>query len=123
MWSTASAPSFPRANAAQAHWFNPAAFSVPPLIDPVTKQPRFGDAGRNIIFGPGINRVDGSMSKSFPLRKESKRLVFRLDMFNVMNHPNWGNPATNISSTNNVGVISSTNGSMRQSQFSLEFQY
>ena len=105
------------------HWFNPAAFSVPPLTDPVTGMPRFGNAGRNIIVGPGLNRLDGSMSKSFPLRRDSKRLVFRADVFNVANHPNWGNPNTNISSTNTVGVISSTNGSMRQAQFSLEFQY
>jgi Carboxypeptidase regulatory-like domain len=105
------------------HWFNPAAFSVPPLVDPASGQPRFGNAGRNIILGPGLNRLDGSMSKIFPLRRETKRIVFRVDVFNVMNHPNWGNPNTNISSTNTVGVISSTNGSMRQAQFSLEFQF
>jgi hypothetical protein len=106
-----------------SHWFNAAAFSVPPLLDPVTGQPRFGNAGRNIILGPGLNRLDGSLAKSFRLRQESKRLLFRMDLFNVMNHPNWSNPSTNISSTNTVGVISGTNGSMRQAQFSLEFQY
>jgi hypothetical protein len=115
--------SLPSDQRSASHWFNPAAFSVPALTDPVTGQPRFGNAGRNIILGPGINRIDGSMSKSFPVRRESRRIVFRLDLFNVMNHPNWGNPNTNISSVNTVGVISSTNGSMRQAQFSLEFQY
>jgi hypothetical protein len=106
-----------------AHWFNPAAFAPPPGIDPATGQPRFGNAGRNIIIGPGLNMLNGSLSKAFPIRRESRQVVLRLDMFNVMNHPNWNNPATNISSVNTVGVISSTNGSMRQAQFAVEFHY
>jgi hypothetical protein len=107
----------------QYHWFNPAAFAVPPTVDPVTGVPRFGNAGRNIIVGPGINKLDGNLSKSFPVGRESRRINFRLDMFNVMNHPNWGNPNTNISNVNTVAVISGTNGSMRQAQFALEFQF
>jgi carboxypeptidase family protein len=104
-------------------WFNAAAFATPPTLDPTTGQPRFGNSGRNIILGPGLNRLDASLSKSFPVARESKRIFFRMDIFNVLNHPNWGNPNTNISSVNTVGVISSTNGSMRQAQFSLEFQF
>jgi hypothetical protein len=113
----------PASERTPAHWFNPAAFTPPPTLDQATGQPRFGNAGRNIILGPGLNRMDASLSKSFPLGRESKRILFRMDIFNVMNHPNWGNPNTNISSVNTVGVISSTNGSMRQAQFSLEFQF
>jgi hypothetical protein len=113
----------PASERTPAHWFKPAAFTPPPTLDPTTGQPRFGNAGRNIILGPGLNRMDASLSKSFPLGRESKRILFRMDIFNVMNHPNWGNPNTNISSVNTVGVISNTNGSMRQAQFSLEIQF
>lgn len=42
---------------------------------------------------------------------------------NVSNHPNWGNPSTNISSVNTVGVIGGINGTMRQAQFALEYQF
>ncbi len=116
-------PNLPAGERSQSHWFNPAAFSVPPTIDAATGRPRYGNAGRNIIVGPGLNRMDGSLNKSFKVRRESQRLVFRLDMFNLANHPNWGNPSTNISSVNTVAVIGGVNGSMRQAQFSLEFQF
>jgi hypothetical protein len=113
----------PRSQRGQGKWFNPAAFAIPPTLDPETGMRRYGNAGRNIIVGPGLNRLDGSLNKSFKIGTESKRVAFRLDMFNIANHPNWGNPATNISSVNTVGTIGSVNGSMRQAQFALDFQF
>jgi hypothetical protein len=44
-------------------------------------------------------------------------------VFNLLNHPNWANPDTNISSVNTVATISDINGSMRQAQFALEFRF
>lgn len=47
----------------------------------------FGDAGRNIIRGPGLENWDFSVLKTFPVR-EQMRFEFRAEFFNVFNHPN-----------------------------------
>jgi len=116
-------PNLPSGERSPALWFNPAAFAVPPTTDPVTGLPRFGNAGRNIVLGPGAMNCDGSMAKIFPVRGESRRIVLRMDMFNLLNHPNWGNPDMNISDVNTVGTISGIVGSMRQTQFAVEYQF
>jgi outer membrane receptor protein involved in Fe transport len=73
-----------------ANWFNPAAFTNP-------APGSFGDAGRNILTGPGFTDVDFSLAKEFALY-ESVKLEVRADMFNVFNHINWANP------NNDVGI-------------------
>jgi hypothetical protein len=47
----------------------------------------FGDAGRNIVKGPGLQNWDFSIFKMFPLR-EQMRLEFRTEFFNIWNHVN-----------------------------------
>jgi Carboxypeptidase regulatory-like domain/TonB dependent receptor len=47
----------------------------------------FGDAGRNIVRGPGLQDWDLTISKLFPVR-EQMRLEFRADFFNIWNHVN-----------------------------------
>ena len=116
-------PNLPRDQRSASHWFNPKAFAVPPAADPVTGLPRFGNAGRNIVGGPGQNIFDGSLGKTFPIRSERRRIVFRMDMFNLLNHPNWTNPDMNISNVNTVATINNIKGTMRQAQFSVEFQF
>ena len=51
----------------------------------------FGNAGRNIVLGPGYQEWDFSLFKAFPIR-EQMRLEFRAEFFNAFNHPNllWG---------------------------------
>ncbi|MGA2981379.1 MAG: TonB-dependent receptor [Terriglobales bacterium] len=48
----------------------------------------FGNAGRNIIEGPGYKTWDTSLVKQFPIN-EQKRLEFRAEFFNVLNHVNY----------------------------------
>ena len=60
----------PRGERTAQRWFNPAAFAEVPALDPVTGLPRFGNAGRNILVGPGLNNLDASLAKSFPVWKE-----------------------------------------------------
>ena len=48
----------------------------------------FGNAGRNIIEGPGYTEWDTSLVKQFPI-KEQKHLEFRAEFFNVLNHVNY----------------------------------
>jgi len=77
--------------------FNPAAFTPPPL-DPTTGQPtRQGDFGRNGLRGFGAWQWDFAVHRDFPLREQLK-LQFRAEMFNVLNHPNFGPPIGGIGS-------------------------
>jgi hypothetical protein len=82
---------------------------------------RYGNAGRNIILGPGIIEIDASLSKAFKLR-ETWQLEFRVEGFNVGNHPLWGAPGTTIG-TATYGVISSTIIDSRQLQGALKFSF
>ena len=61
-------------------WFNTAAFAQPA---PNT----FGNSGRGLVRGPGINVTDLGVFKNFRLGSNI-RLQYRLEMFNVFNHPN-----------------------------------
>jgi len=47
----------------------------------------FGDAGRNIVLGPGLQNWDLSFFKMFPV-SESKHFEFRAEFFNIWNHVN-----------------------------------
>lgn len=77
--------------------FNPAAFTPPPL-DPTTGEPtRQGDFGRNGLRGFGAWQWDFAVHRDFPLREQLK-LQFRAEMFNVLNHPNFGPPIGGIGS-------------------------
>lgn len=70
---------------------NPLAFTDPP-IDPSTGLPlRQGDLGRNRLRGFGYKQWDFAVHREFPIH-ESLRLQFRAEMFNVLNHPNFGPP-------------------------------
>lgn len=61
-------------------WFNTAAFAQP---SPNT----FGSSGRGVVRGPGINVTDLGLFKNFRVGS-NVRLQYRLEMFNVFNHPN-----------------------------------
>ncbi len=66
------------------HWFNTAAFAFPP---PGT----FGNAGRNILDGPGFQNVNASLLKNTRIT-ERVNLQFRAEAFNLFNHPNFNLP-------------------------------
>jgi hypothetical protein len=51
-------------------------------------QGTFGNAGRNIILGPGYKTWDTSLVKQFPI-KDQMHLEFRAEFFNVLNHVNY----------------------------------
>ena len=71
---------------------NPAAFVDPPL-DPSTGLPfRQGTLGRNALRAFGAVQWDFAVHRDFALF-EALKLQFRAEMFNIMNHPNFGPPA------------------------------
>lgn len=53
-----------------------------------------GKAGRNTIIGPGVTNLDFSVFKNNRVKRisENFNVQFRLEMFNIMNHPNFGVP-------------------------------
>jgi hypothetical protein len=82
-----------------SQWFNTAAFVGQPLYT-------VGTVGRNTMFGPPMKDLDFSTFKNFQL-KEHTELQFRAELFNILNHPNFGMPASSWGASN-FGVISST---------------
>jgi hypothetical protein len=86
-----------------------------------------GNMSRNMIFGPGFADVDVSGEKD---TKITEHLTFKLraDAFDLFNHPNFGQPTGNTTSTS-FGQITSTRfatsdgGSSRQLQLSGKFVF
>jgi hypothetical protein len=68
--------------------FNTCAFADDVTMPGIIPAGTFGDAGRNIIVGPGYTTWDTSFVKQFPIH-EQKRLEFRAEFFNVLNHVNY----------------------------------
>ncbi len=90
-------------------WFNPCAFHNPPAVtlggtdstqnlinaEQAGLVPS-GPRGRQSIVGPGFNRVDVSLFKSFAIPFHESSLQLRADGFNVLNHPSFGNPGSGL---------------------------
>jgi hypothetical protein len=72
---------------------------------PVGTQAVSGTLGRNAIRAFPLSELDFSLHREFPLR-ESIRLRFQAEMFNVFNHPNFG-PMGNNMTTGTFGVSTS----------------
>jgi len=75
---------------------NPAPPSLGGPVDPASLQcfNLRGNAGRNIIVGPGIKSLDFSVFKNNRIKRisENFNVQFRVEMFNIMNHPNFALP-------------------------------
>jgi hypothetical protein len=83
-------------------WFDASAFARPPAG-------RFGNSGVNTLQGPGLHEHNLTISKRIAIT-ERLSFTFMAAMQNVANHPNFNNPAANISTPGSVGVISSIEG-------------
>lgn len=77
---------------------NSAAF-VPPPADPNGNPLRQGDLGRNALRGFGLTQLDFAVHRDFPIH-ESLKLQFRAEMFNILNHPNFAPPITDLAQGN-----------------------
>jgi hypothetical protein len=105
----------PRGQRNTQEFFNTAAFTAPA---PYT----FGDAGRNIVNGPGNNVFDMALHRRFAIRDRGS-VEFRAESFNVFNHPNWGVPGTyaDFSAPLFGGILGA--GNPRQMQFALRYDF
>ena len=99
-------------------WFDPSVFVA---IN------RFGNLGRNVVIGPGFNNTDLSVIKNVR-PADHVALQFRVDVFDLFNHPNFGPPG-NIVGSPTFGKITRTRlptgeaGSSRQIQFGARMSF
>jgi carboxypeptidase family protein len=99
-------------------WFDPSVFVA---------ASHFGDLERNVVIGPGFDNVDVSLIRN---ARPGRRLglQFRVDAFDVFNHPNFGPPG-NIVGSPTFGKITRTRlptgeaGSSRQIQLAMRVSF
>jgi hypothetical protein len=103
-------------NPTVSRWFDTSAFVFP-------AQYVQGNAGRNILTGPGTVSTDLSLQRLFPLPlRESLRLEFRAEAFNIFNTPQLGQPGVTLGNAS-FGAIGSTSRPSRQIQLGLKLLF
>src|SRR5499426_1477142 len=83
-------------------WFNLTAFTQPAVGTQ-------GNAARNILDGPSFKNFDFSVTKNNRIA-EGFNVQFRAELFNILNHPNFGLPNGNISQTAKGTITSVADG-------------
>jgi hypothetical protein len=83
---------------------NPNAFADPPGNPLTQTAARNGNLGRNALRGFGLTQWDFAVHRDFSMAKlrESMKLQFRAEMFNVLNHPNFGAPNADFAASNSL---------------------
>ena len=123
-------------------WTNNCDPAPPSLGGPIAGQPGLsslacfnlrGNAGRNLLIGPGTSNLDFSLFKNNSIKRisENFNVQFRAEFFNVLNHPNFGVPPIALNHTDifdatgaplgTAGVLTSTTTPGREIQFALKF--
>src|SRR5204863_2332828 len=94
-------------------WFNMAAFAQnTPGV--------WGNVPKGYLRGPGFWDVDLALSRNIIVA--AQKVEARVEIFNLFNHANWGNPIVTLGATN-AGAITTTNGDMRIMQFALKYTF
>jgi hypothetical protein len=101
-------------------YFDPSAFCLQPAGN-------YGSLGRNTLIGPGLVMVNPALAKQFSFA-ERYRMQFRLEAFNLLNHPNFAIPSSrtvfnNSGPVGSAGLITSTTTSSRQIQVGLKLTF
>ena len=112
-------PNLPRGQRTLAEYFDTSAFCVPNSTTCVPDGP-LGDAGRNLVRGPGFVNDDFSVFKNFPF-KERFNVQTRFEFFNLTNTPHFSNPNGDLSAHSNFGEITGTFANPRIIQFAAKF--
>jgi len=112
--------------------FKPEAFAAPVPCSATNQSIAcFGNAGTNIMYGPGYNNWDVTLAKQIPLGLGEKyQLRFRAEAYNVFNHTQFSsydttarfNPSTLALAAPNFGAYSATRPP-RTMSFSLRFEF
>jgi hypothetical protein len=124
---------------------SPAPPSLAGPVDPASLQcfNLRGNSGRNILVGPGVTSLDFSVFKNNHIRRisENFNVQFRVEMFNILNHPNFAPPGPGDGNTDifdatgkslapspsnpggTAGVLLRTTVPERQIQFAIKFVF
>ena len=94
-----------------SNYFNPAAFALPALGT-------LGNTGKGFLAGPGTWQFDAALSRTFRFR-ETQKMEFRAEAFNVTNSFHMNEPETNLNS-NTFGQVTSAKDP-RIMQFALKY--
>jgi hypothetical protein len=94
-------------------------FNTSCYVDPPPEV--LGDSYRTPLYGPDFVDFDTSLFKTFTL-PESEQLVFRAEIFNVFNHPQFALPGTYTDSPN-FGQITEIVNNPRLIQLALKFLF
>ena len=113
-----------------AHYYNPAAFTDPPVATTIGNSNLAPLGGSNTqVNGPGYRDFDFSIFKEFGIT-ETTRLQFRAEAFNLTNTPSFNLPTNNnYQDTANFGQSTTTRnsglntGNQRQIQFALKYYW
>jgi hypothetical protein len=82
----------------------------------------YGNAGRNVLYGPGLSNLDFIMAKRFVLPWKEHHVQFRLEAFNFTNTPHFNQPAAGLRASNNTATINSAD-EPRRIQFALKYNF
>jgi hypothetical protein len=132
--------------APDAAFFNANCSPAPPSlggsVDPASLQcyNLRGNTGRNILTGPGVTSLDFSVFKNNRIHRisENFNVQFRVEMFNILNHPNFAPPGPGDGNTDifdgtgaslsptlgnggTAGLLLRTTVPERQIQFAIKF--
>jgi hypothetical protein len=88
----------------------------------VTAASPIGNAGRNILRSTALNNMDLAINKSFRMPWEGHALSYRLEMYNALNHRNYGIPEARINSPA-FGNEGATDGGIRRIVMGLRYQF
>jgi len=113
-------------------YFSPTAFTTTPAIMPngtITTQAActscatlFGNTGQGIFLGPGQVNFDASIIKS-TLFREKHMVQFRVEFYNLANHPQFANPGNAVQTPATFGLINATTTAPRIIQIALKYQF
>ena len=95
-------------------WFDTDAFVMNDMYT-------WGNSGRNILRGDGREGWDASIMKNFRIR-EAVSLQFRFEFFNALNHADFANPTSRLTS-GNFGRVTGTRGDPRIGQVALKLVF
>jgi hypothetical protein len=107
-------------------YFNRAAFTTVPVVGgngtTGTGGAGWGNSGISPIRGPSQFNIDVSASKVTPLARinETAQVQFRAEFFNLLNHAQFNNPASNFAVAT-FGQITSTSVNPRLVQLAVKF--
>jgi outer membrane receptor protein involved in Fe transport len=122
---------FDPVNPANSFVVNGNALPPTPWLPPLACFNLRGNAGRNILVGPGTTELDFSLFKNNYIKRVSERfnVQFRAEIFNILNHANFAPPATPTNSdifdgtglpSAGAGVVTRTTTTAREIQFAVK---